>query len=112
AQRSMPYRALFAIEWCGMIGAILALGPNTQDRHLLLMAFPATLAISLVYVAGSRIPVRTLIAGITILIVGVMLPFDILGRSFTIMWRSTGAPGWCALVSCGLIMWWAINYMR
>ncbi|HEY8749685.1 MAG TPA: glycosyltransferase family 87 protein [Tepidisphaeraceae bacterium] len=109
-QQSTPWNGLVAIEWAFLIVTILSLGPNTQDRLLLLAAFPITLALTLAWFAAPRPNPAILATGIIIMALGVLLPVAFMGRGFTERWREASMPGWFVLVGFALIAWSALNY--
>jgi hypothetical protein len=105
AQRFGSYKGLFMMEWAGLISTMLALSPNTQDRHLLLAAFPVTLAMAMAWFARPARSPYVLATGAVIVALGVLLPIGAMGRAFTVSWRAAGMPGWFLLAGCGMILW-------
>ena len=101
SQRNVPFRLLFAFEWAWLTGMILALGPNTQDRLLILVAFPASLFFSLIWSGQGSI---RLIAGGIILFCAVTLPVSAMGYAFSHSWREVGTPGLLVLVGSTLVV--------
>lgn len=94
-------RALMLVEWCGLIVALLALGPQTTKRHMVLalpfFALVAGLLVMFRRIArGDRV---WLLAAMLVYTLGAFLPprsgvFEAAAEA----WRSVAGRSWCLLV--------------
>ena len=110
SQRVAPYRVLVLLEWTWIIGILLALGPNTQDRLLILVAFPTTLFFTVVWSEMGRSSVRLIAGGLT-LFCAVTLPVSWMGFTLSHAWKDVGIPGWLVLAGTTLIITAALDRM-
>jgi hypothetical protein len=108
SQRAAPYRTLFLLEWTWLIGVLLALGPNTQDRLLVLLAFPAALFFALIWSGVGRTSPWLIIGGMTLLC-AVTLPISWMGFELSHAWRDAGMPGLLVLTGATLVVTATLN---
>ncbi len=98
------------LEWVGVVSMVLVLSPQTTIRHLFLLLLGTTVAAGLLVLRsttpGSRRPRWVLIAGLVVLIFGLVLPPG--GPQFKealTWWRAVGGPSWCVLVFLCCLLW-------
>ena len=112
-QGTAMFRAMVAVEWVGLMVAVLSFGPQTNMRHmsLLLVVFAPAAAILLFAARGvSRVP---LMVGTAVLFLAITLPpggdrFDDAVR----FWRQVGGPGVCMLVYFASLVWTGLAQAR
>jgi hypothetical protein len=91
-------RFLDAIEWTGVIVAVLAFGPQTTSRHMYLMLVPHVIAAALVLAPPKGVDRRWIVAGIVLFQLGIRLPPGDAGVPTLVDgWRAIGGAGWCLL---------------
>lgn len=96
AQDALPYRALVAVEWAGVLTAALAFAPNA---NLLLAIFPTMILITLLQWRSGNVPTWMLPTAAVLIIIALYLPMAVMGVPFTEFWNSLGAPGWLLLLA-------------
>ncbi len=112
-QRGAAFRALVAVEWAGLLIAVLAFGPQTNMRHmsLLMLAFAPGACLVLYGAAGvARWP---LVLGTAVLVLGITLPPG--GERFAEAvraWHRVGGPAACALVYFATLVWAGLSQAR
>jgi len=112
-QRSPMFCTMLAVEWVGLMVAVLAFGPQTNMRHmsLLLVVFAPAAGILLFPARGvSRVP---LAIGTLVLLLGITLPpggamFDDAVRA----WRAVGGPGACLVVYFAMLVWTGLGQAK
>ena len=80
AQESPPYLGLVALEWAALVVVALAFSPNTNTRHLSMVALIYTGAAAMLLVPRPNVPRWPLLAGTVVLFVGLILPTPMLTR--------------------------------
>jgi hypothetical protein len=101
-----PMSGVVAIEWVGIVVAVLAFGPQTNARHLCMVLIPALAAAALL--TRPDLPVRKtpLVVGVVILLAGLDLPPRwLLDGAPMRMWRSVSGVSWCLLGMYVALLW-------
>lgn len=110
---SPPWNGVVALEWYGLIVAVLAFGPQSMVRHTFLLLAMHVLVAALLL--APRVGVRRwpLIAGVVIFQLGTKLPpgEDMFERSLEV-WRYFGGSSWCMLVMYATLLWVGLEYAR
>jgi hypothetical protein len=111
-QRTVPWHALFAIEWVVVILLTLIFSPFTNAAHFYLI-LPANIAGATLLTSMRRPTNRPLIIGTAFMCAGILYPpgGDIFRQAEqTSKWFSL--PAWCLLVFCGSLLWSAARQLR
>lgn len=102
-------RARLAIEWAGLVVAVVVFSPQTEARHMLL-TLPLTTLAAVILLADERRAARWMAGGAMLLLAaGLYLPPG--GKRFdeaVDVWRAIGGASWCLLVSLLAILWVAL----
>jgi hypothetical protein len=95
--------ALVAMEWAGLMTAILVFSPQATGRHFVLMTF-TTMMVSGALVGGLRGRAKGVaIAGMVLYVAGLHLPpGEAPFRGVLKQWEWIGGASWCAL--CGYFL--------
>ncbi len=105
-------RRVTALEWSGLIVAVLAFSPHTEGRHMVLLLPVTCLAVALL-VAERRAARRApLAAGLILLWLGLTLPPG--GERFHAMldaWRAAAGASWCMLLMYLTLLWTGLPTM-
>jgi hypothetical protein len=99
-------RAATALEWCGLIVASLAFGPQTTGRHLVLLLAVHPFAAAIFLRPGPLAQRGLLVAGVVLLQLGMVLPPG--GKAFEAAldsWRAVGGASWCMLAMYMAMLW-------
>src|SRR5205823_3844343 len=113
AQSRRPFPALVAVEWTGMTVAALALGPQTNTRHLVLGLVPTALAAVLLLSAndvGQFARSRRAAAAVVLLLILIGLNFPPKIEESTSLtavataWLKSGGPCWCLVLAYAVLL--------
>lgn len=98
-------RATTALEWAGLVVAVLVFSPQTNTRHLSLLLFVNLTAAFLLLHPRSSAPRWPLLAGSVGLLLALVLPPGTPGFERALYaWRTVSGIGWCALVMLGTLL--------
>jgi hypothetical protein len=98
-------RALTALEWAGLITAVLAFSPQTNTRHLSLLLFVNLTAALLLLHPRSPASRWPLLVGVGVLLLGLILPPGTPAfQEALLAWRTVSGMAWCALVMLGTLL--------
>lgn len=97
-ERARERAPIVALEWAGLMTAILVFSPQATGRHFVLMTFTTTLAAAAL-TRGVRGKARVLIiAGMVLYVAGLHLPpGENPFRGLLKQWEWVGGASWCAL---------------
>jgi hypothetical protein len=106
-------RRVTALEWAGLIVAVLVFSPQTNPRHLSLLLFVNLTAALLLLHPRSPVLRWPLLLGTVVLFLGLVLPpgtpaFQQAGHA----WRIVGGIAWCELVLLGTLLWVGLQDAR
>ncbi len=97
---------LAAIEWAGVIVAILAFSPQTQGRHFVMLLTLHLLAAGMVLRPVAGVPRLWLVLGLIVIQMGMLLPPSTPSmRGAVDAWRAIGGMGWCLLPLWFALLW-------
>jgi hypothetical protein len=97
---------LAAIEWCGMIIAILAFSPQTQGRHLILLLVVHLVAAGMLLRPPAGASRVWLVLGLVSIQLGMNLPPSTPSLQNAVdWWRAIGGAGWCLLPLWFGVLW-------
>ncbi len=106
-------RTRLAIEWAGLVVAVVVFSPQTEARHMLLTVPMTTIAAVMMFASPAR-SVRWLVAGaMGVVIAGLYLPPG--GEQFresVDAWRAVGGASWCMLAGFFCVLWVALPRCR
>jgi hypothetical protein len=104
---------LAAIEWCGIIIAILAFSPQTQGRHLILLLVVHLVAAGMLLRPPSGVPRAWLVLGLVAIQLGMNLPPSTPSTQGAVdKWRAIGGAGWCLLPMWFGVLWTGLACVR
>jgi hypothetical protein len=103
-RQSQPeLRGVTALEWAGMVVVALVFSPQTNTRHFVLLALPASIGAALILKAPRER--RLALVALVILACGLMLPpGGETMREAVWFWRGIGGQSWCILLCYGLLL--------
>jgi len=112
-QAAPAWRSMIAVEWVGLMVAVLAFGPQTNMRHMSLLLVVFAPAVGLILFAARGVARAPLATGTAVLFLGIILPpggetFDGAVRA----WRQVGGPSVCALIYYALLVWSGLAHAR
>jgi len=115
-QQEQPWRALIALEWAVLIAIALIFSPQTNSRHLLMLA-PLAMLGSVMMVKTFRKPGWNFaLAGTALVWAGLTLPPGSFKISFLlaahVFWQFVGGPGWVLLASLPPLIWGGMTVVR
>lgn len=105
AQGAPPWRALVAVEWVGLIVAVLCFGPQTNMRHMSLLLVVLSPGVALL-LFGAGLARRPLLIGTAALVLAIILPPG--GAGFDAArdaWFRVGGPSVCMLCYFAALAW-------
>lgn len=113
AQQEQPWRALIAKEWVILVTISLIFSPQTNSRHLLMLAMMAMFATVVIVHVFRQAGWDRILAGAVLLWIGLTLP----PGSFKIpalmaahqFWQYIGGPSWILLISLFPLEWGGIT---
>jgi hypothetical protein len=105
--------AVTATEWAALVAAVLIFGPQTNTRHLFDVLILTSAASVLLLLPRPRLTRLPLLIGITILVLGFILPpgsRTVIGEfNSTYKWLKIGGPCWCLLIAAMTLLWTGIQ---
>ncbi len=108
-QQEPPYRALVAMEWALLVAIALIFIPQTNSRHLLLLAPLAMLGSALIIKTFRSREWSWALAGTGLVWAGLTLPPGSFKIEFLhiahVFWQFVGGPAWVLLVSILPLLW-------
>lgn len=115
-QQEQPWRAMVAMEWAVLMAIALIFSPQTNSRHLLLIA-PLAMMGSVMLVKTFRSPGwLLLLAGTAVVWAGLTLPPGSFRIEFLhtahVFWQFIGGPGWVLLAAIPLLLWGGAKVIR
>jgi hypothetical protein len=111
-ERPLP-RATTALEWAGLITATLIFSPQSNSRHFSLLLLPGILAAVLLMQPKRTANRRLLVAGVMVLIFGLVFPTAELPlEAITQWWREISGMAWCVLGFLGILMHVGLGVVR
>jgi hypothetical protein len=103
--------AVTSLEWCGAMVAVLLFSPQTQVRHMAVLALANLVAAAIVLRSPRRS--KVLIAGIVVAQLGLNLPPGGLVSDDTAnQWRAVGWASWCVLFFFLTMLWTGLARCR
>jgi hypothetical protein len=102
-----------ALEWYGLIVAVLAFGPQSMVRHTFLLLSMHVLVAALLLAPRAGVARWPLAVGAAVFQLGTKLPpgEDMFERSLEV-WRYIGGSSWCMLVMYASLLWVGIAYAK
>jgi hypothetical protein len=105
-QATQPWAGRVAVEWAMMMALTLALSPQTNTRHLAIMAVPVAISLGGILGVNRRLPRVWLGAGVLIVILALQMPPVIGLKTFLArlsdQWHAIGGPSWGLLIMAGI----------
>jgi hypothetical protein len=112
AQQSQPFRGLVALEWAALIIVTLAFSPDTNTRHLSMVALVYTCAAPMLLVRREQVPWWPLFLGTLIAFVGLIMPVKALvSLSVLRFYFKWSFCSWSLLVMYALLLWTGLRYI-
>lgn len=112
AQQSSPFRGLVALEWAALIIVTLAFSPDTNTRHLSMVALVYTCAAPMLLVRRENVPWWPLLLGTIIAFFGLIMPVkswvSVPVLKFYFMWSFCS---WSLLVMYALLLVTGLRYV-
>lgn len=104
-QARLPFRALVALEWTGLVTAAIAFSPDTNARHLVLAAFVDLLGAALLLAPSprrvSRVPAAI---GLAMILLAFIAPFARQLRHIGFNHYVWSVPCWCLLIGYLMVL--------
>ena len=98
-----PARGLVAIEWTFLLALALAISPQTNPRHLSMLAMPIAMLVALAAESRDRSAQWLSVSACTVLVAGHLLPLNVPPmQAAAAWWAFVGGPGWGILLSIPL----------
>jgi len=115
-QQEQPWRAMVALEWSILTAIALGFSPQTNSRHLLMLAPLAMLgAVILVNTSRSR-GWYFVLAGTALVWASLTLPPGSFKIHFLyhahVFWQFVGGPSWVLLASLPFLLWGGTRVIR
>jgi len=108
-QREQPWRALIAMEWATLTAIALIFSPQTNSRHLLMLAPLALLGAVMMVKTFKKQGWGFLLTGTALVWAGLTLPPGSFKIHFLyhahVFWQFVGGPSWILLASLPFLLW-------
>lgn len=112
-EREGMFPGVTAVEWCGLIVAVLLFSPQTMIRHTYLLLFLHQVAAYLALVKRPGVARLPLIVGLVAFQCGSRLPPGNAGMDELVdAWRSIGGSSWCMMVMFLGFLWTALGFVK
>jgi hypothetical protein len=113
AQESQPYLGLVGLEWAALVVVALTFSPNTNTRHLSMVALIYTGAAAMLLMPRPNVPRWPLLAGTVVLFVGLILPTPSLTKyPFGKAYFRWSICSWALLAMYAGMLVTGLRYMR
>lgn len=100
-----------ALEWVGVLAAILAFGPQTNSRHLSMLSLVLVAGLVLGLSRGVRVARWPVWVGLAVLTAGLTLPPGYHGlREALAWWRWVGGVSWCLVFMELTVVWVGLRH--
>ena len=115
-QQEQPWQALVAMEWSVLLAIALVFSPQTNSRHLLMLAPLAMLGSVLVVKTFRQPGWLWILAGTGLVWAGLTLPPGSFRIEFLhtahVFWQFVGGPSWMILVALPPLIWGGTQVIR
>ncbi|HEY2584946.1 MAG TPA: glycosyltransferase family 87 protein [Tepidisphaeraceae bacterium] len=109
-QRRQPFRALVALEWVGLVTVAIAFSPDTNARHLVLVAFVNLLGAALLLVPRRGVSRVSAGVGLALIVLAFIAPFAKQLRQIGFNHYVWSVPCWCLLIGYLLVLWTGLRF--
>ena len=115
-QQEQPWKALVAMEWSVLLAIALVFSPQTNSRHLLMLAPLAMLGSALLVKSFGKPGWLWCLAGTGLVWAGLTLPPGSFRIEFLhsahVFWQFVGGPSWVLLTALPLLLWGGTRVIR
>ncbi len=114
ARTDESQQPLIALEWLGLLMAMVAFSPQTKMRHLVFLLPIMMLTIQLLVVRRQGVWRWPLLLSLIVMMVGFTLPpgSPESMAEWRDQWRQDGGPTWCALLLFFTMLWTGLRWVR
>jgi hypothetical protein len=110
-QKSQPFRGLVALEWAAVVIVTLTFSPDTNTRHLSMVALVYTLVAALLLVPRPGIGRGPALISAVIAVVGLILPIPGMYYPFRRAYWHWSVCSWALLAMFALVLWTGLRYV-
>ncbi|MDG2055057.1 MAG: glycosyltransferase family 87 protein [Phycisphaerales bacterium] len=105
---------LIALEWLGLLVAMVAFAPQTKMRHLVFLLPVIMLTVQLLVVRRQGVWRLPLLISLIVMMIGFTLPpgSPESMAEWREQWRREGGPTWCALLVFFTMLWTGLRWVR
>jgi Glycosyltransferase family 87 len=115
-QQQQPWQALIALEWAVLIALALIFSPQTNSRHLLMLAPLPMLGAAMLVKSFPKPGWIWVLTGTALAWASITLPPGSFRISFLhtahVFWQFVGGPSWILLAAIPPLLWGAIRVVK